>query len=352
MKPALQMANIQCLRAIASLMVVWVHAKEQLPWLGETFPSNLGAHGVDLFFALSGFIMVVSTWGKNISPFDFMKRRLARIAPLYWLSTAFLLIMAYAAPNLLKSTVISWPHVVGSFLFYPVESPSLHGHFMPLVVPGWTLNYEMAFYGLFALSLLIGQRSRHYAVAIALIVIVCYGLVFKPPGAVGFYTDAIILIFGAGALLGHLYCTDFFRQRPVIGWGIIACATVFLLATQKIDLYHRAIGAGIPALVVLFGACFLSGEKRSWPKFLVSLGDASYSIYLSHVFVLAAARPLLAFTTKGEHNLAEAAVLMTCELALCSGIGLLVYKVVESPLNNWISNRVISKTSITARLHH
>ena len=78
----LSLINIQYLRAIAALMVVWSHAREQVEWLKIQFPLNFGVSGVDLFFVISGFIMVYTTHDKKISPLQFFSRRLERIVPL------------------------------------------------------------------------------------------------------------------------------------------------------------------------------------------------------------------------------------------------------------------------------
>src|SRR4029077_17035692 len=95
---------VQYLRGIAAMMVVWHHALGQIALsrlLTELPP--FGGYGVDLFFVISGFIMVVTTWDKPIGPLEFMRHRIRRIVPLYWLVTLLMVLAAIAAPFMFKS---------------------------------------------------------------------------------------------------------------------------------------------------------------------------------------------------------------------------------------------------------
>ena len=78
---------IQYLRGIAAILVVWFHATIQVDGVSTYFSSSFGASGVDLFFVISGFIMVVTTAGKDVTPQRFFVLRIIRVVPLYWLAT-------------------------------------------------------------------------------------------------------------------------------------------------------------------------------------------------------------------------------------------------------------------------
>jgi len=93
--------SIQYLRALAALMVVWVHSLYMIPGVAEEFNApNFGGAGVDLFFVISGFIMVVTTAEKDVTPMEFFCRRIVRVVPLYWLATLAMIAGAAISPNM------------------------------------------------------------------------------------------------------------------------------------------------------------------------------------------------------------------------------------------------------------
>ncbi|MEG8039988.1 acyltransferase [Sphingomonas sp. LR60] len=143
-----QFDNIQYLRAVAALMVVFHHARNPLaggfnPLLGYT----IGEAGVDIFFVISGFIML--TIGVKEQVGTFISRRLVRIYPLYWIACFLTLFVLIAS----KKENLFVGHVIKSFLLIPYYNPIHGGEIWPILVPGWTLSYELFFYGIFAIGL-------------------------------------------------------------------------------------------------------------------------------------------------------------------------------------------------------
>ena len=154
---------IQVLRALAATAVVCAHFQMDLGRLlnaRDALPDlTLGHAGVDLFFVISGFVMVYASepmFGRAGGSWQFMTRRLIRIVPVYWLASTLYLVMALAIPVFEKS--YSTASVVASYLFIPW--PRLDGIMQPLVGQGWTLNYEMFFYAIFAMAVSAPRRSR------------------------------------------------------------------------------------------------------------------------------------------------------------------------------------------------
>ncbi|MDR7376900.1 exopolysaccharide production protein ExoZ [Rhodoferax ferrireducens] len=328
-----ELVNIQYLRAIAALMVVWVHAREQFPWVRGQFPSGVGANGVDLFFVISGFIMVYTTHNKSISPLAFMVRRLERIAPLYWLATLLIVLVASVVPLILKSTVLSSSHIFASLAFVPMLSPAFPDKYWPLLIPGWTLNYEMAFYAIFSITLFVKGLYRIFLLSFVLLSLVVAGLFFNWQGVLGFYADAIILIFLAGAILGYFYVKGRLKKNALVGIFFVLLGVGLWIVTQDLDVGHRAIGAGIPATLVVLGFCCmptLFPDKLTW---LARLGDASFSIYLSHIFILAGLRTLLnrIGIVIAENSLGL--TYMVLAIAICAIFGFFVYQWIEKPLS-------------------
>lgn len=331
--------NIQYLRALAAMMVVWVHGREQFEWIKLQFPSAAGSNGVDLFFVISGFIMVYTTYGKSTSPVSFVVRRLARIAPLYWLATLAIVVIGFAAPTMLKSTVLWAPHLLASLAFIPMSSPSFPGQMWPLLVPGWTLNYEMAFYVLFGVTLVVAQRHRIYWLSASLAVLVLSGALNNFTGLLDFYTDGIVLTFAAGAILGNLYCAGRLSRSTPWGLALMIAGVLLWLATLKVDTGHRAIGAGIPASMVVMGACILPTMGGDWLAWLRRLGDASYSIYLGHLFILGLLRVVWQRLRIPMDTAVQGWVFMLCGLLACAVGGWLIFRLIEQTLNAWIKRR-------------
>src|ERR1041385_2180302 len=148
---------------------------EKLILTGQTVtPYNffkVGAPGLDLFFVISGFVMVYSSerlFGRADAPRIFMLRRIARIVPLYWAMT--LVVLAYfllAHGRDMLFALYPPGNILASFLFYPY--PRGDGALVPLHALGWTLNYEMFFYVVFAALICL---SREIAVT-AIVALFC-----------------------------------------------------------------------------------------------------------------------------------------------------------------------------------
>jgi exopolysaccharide production protein ExoZ len=126
--------------------------------------------------------MVVTTWSRPPGPRLFFVRRLIRIAPTYWLYTTILALLVIADPTFLGLRVTA-AHYLNSILFIPHVSP-LDGSVSPVLQPGWTLNYEMFFYCVFAAALLIAAPMRAATVTMLLLGLVAAGSFLAPKSAV------------------------------------------------------------------------------------------------------------------------------------------------------------------------
>ncbi|MEI8622584.1 acyltransferase [Pseudoalteromonas sp. B129b] len=147
--------SIQYLRALAALMVLLTHTSFKLENNGSDLLSwfNIGGYGVDLFFIISGFIMCLTVQDKKINFTTFMKQRVIRIIPLYWLMTSVALIIFFINPSLVNSSggVTS---IISSYLLIPDGTKYL-------VNNGWTLSYEF-FSTLFFLFFYLIKESKNY----------------------------------------------------------------------------------------------------------------------------------------------------------------------------------------------
>ncbi|HEY9217739.1 MAG TPA: acyltransferase, partial [Phenylobacterium sp.] len=223
--------NIQGLRALAALMVAVGHLQvlfaavhPALAWVG------LGRAGVDLFFVISGFIMVFTTEREPPSAGRFALRRILRIVPLYWAVTLAVFALAALRPGLLDAGRADPVWLAKSLAFIPFDKGD--GTMNPLVPVGWTLNYEMFFYALLALALIppLG-RARYILVAVVVAALALPGF-FVSFGSdlLQFYTRPILIEFALGVGLGLAFAR-LPRARPVVGSLVLIAALAALAAS-------------------------------------------------------------------------------------------------------------------------
>ncbi|MGO7044913.1 acyltransferase family protein [Rhizobium johnstonii] len=284
------LVQLQYLRAIAALMVVYFHAVLQLAKVNPAVDATAfvyGETGVDIFFVLSGFVMWLTTSGRGMSPIDFARRRIKRIVPLYGLATLFSATVALVAPSLLKSTVFDLPHLAASLFFLPWANPADPSTITPVVVPGWTLNYEMFFYFVFALLLPL-QEVRRIPAMFAIFAVILIACRLLPETTVTrFYGEPIMLEFLAGVVLGWLY-----GQKVLLpnrwAWAAPAMGFAFLFINEALmPPESRFYAWGIPAIFIVYGAISIDFSMLPVIGWLNYLGDCSYSIYITHAFTLA-----------------------------------------------------------------
>nr|WP_255616674.1 acyltransferase [Microvirga puerhi] len=346
-----KLLHVQVLRALAALSVAFLHAQhdavalaartgrifmplDNLPWMA----------GVDVFFVISGFIMVYasrSLFGGAGGKGAFLARRIARIAPLYWTVTTVYLLIALVAPGLLNSDPLALWQVIASYLFIPFERPD--GTVQPLYSLGWTLNYEMFFYLLFAAVLTLPLRRAVGLLTLALVLIVLAGRLIALPQPLAFWTDPIILEFAFGLSLGWLYVEGVTLSRQT-RWVLVAIALA-ALALNLIGLRSnlnemRPLAWGIPA-ALLVAAAALSKTHRppsALTRFGVLTGDASYAIYLVHPFVIRGIGVVIA--RSGIDTILGPWGFILLSLAATLAVSLLVHRFFERPVTAFIRARL------------
>jgi exopolysaccharide production protein ExoZ len=272
--------GIQYLRGAAAIAVVLFHAAERT---GYHFA--IGAAGVDVFFVISGFIMWVVTFRREPTPLQFMRARIRRIVPLYWLATAVM--VAGGLSGLFPNLMLTLDHVLTSLLFIPARSPS-NGEIWPVLVQGWTLNYEMFFYLIFGGSLYLTRRWRLPVISALLILLVLYGAVSDIDNVQLFtFTRPIILEFLAGIVIGEFWIKGKLPSAA-LGTAMVAATLGGFTCLQVARMPFDALLCGPLAAGLVVGILAIEREwkPRKIPV-LALLGDASYSIYLWHSFAIA-----------------------------------------------------------------
>ncbi|BDA85563.1 exopolysaccharide production protein ExoZ [Aureimonas sp. SA4125] len=324
--------SLQYLRGVAAMLVVAFHAAEYMSRVSNSpvgFPFTAGVAGVDVFFVISGFVITWSSARGTISPLGFIWKRILRIVPLYWILTLFVAAVALLRPDLLSSTVYDGGHLLASLLFWPIDHPVIEGT-LPVLIPGWTLNYEMAFYLVFALSLFLPKKVQIPAVLAVLVIAVALREFIPYRIVTAFYTMPLILEFGAGVVIARLYAAGLNVPRPIAALAFVVGWTA-LLAMAGTGIW-RSVASGIPAAMIVGGAVFFE-RGRPLPAFRLPmlLGDASYSIYLCHVLVL----PVLAklWNTLGlPATTAYETLFMVLAVGSSLAVGIVVHRLIERPL--------------------
>ena len=332
---------IQILRALAALMVVAHHASIMLAQRCHLPIPNWinGASGVDLFFVISGFVMAISTapLRKAAHPArTFLARRVERVVPMYWLVTTIKVVALMLFPALGLNALGGARHVLFSYLFWPSMNPQ--GLVEPVVVVGWTLSFEMAFYLLFALALAL--RAKPLWVLLPPFLVLGFWPLFHTPAAeipLQFFANTLPLEFVFGLLLGMNVGT---LKRLSWGWGVLLLVggllPLFLWRSPMFTVY-RGFQWGIAAVAVVTGALIL---ERAWgahsPRWMLELGDASYSVYLTHTFALPLVGLLIERLHPAWHAVGWAMLLSIVTSALA---GDAVYRLVERPTVAWFKGR-------------
>ncbi|WP_117192103.1 acyltransferase family protein [Rhizobium terrae] len=274
--------SIQYLRAFAAIAVVIFHAGER-----AGMPFTIGAAGVDIFFVVSGFIMMAISDDRPVSPARFFRNRLLRIAPSYWAATTLMIVGATI--GLFPNLKLAFAHTLGSYLFIPVTSPS-NGNLWPLLVQGWTLNYEIFFYAVFALILFLKRGWRLAALAFVFGSLVLTGLLLEPAAPLlAFYTAPVIVEFVLGAALAKLWRRGGLPSAW-IGLLLVSLSIAGFAAIHLLKLEFDAWTCGPLAVTLVLGALSVEAGNRL-PRLhtLTYLGDSSYSIYLWHTFAISIA---------------------------------------------------------------
>ncbi|HEX2634017.1 MAG TPA: acyltransferase [Bradyrhizobium sp.] len=315
-----ELLTVQYLRAIASLFILSYHLTLRY---GGTIA--VGAFRTDLFFVISGFIMWVITADRTIDPATFMLRRIIRLVPNYWLATMATALLILTKPNFTFGHELDPSRFVGSLFFFPTLS---HDRILPVVLQGWTLVYEMMFYILISASLYITQRHRPLFIAAVISALVVAHAVLPEAHFLSVTNPNILLEFLVGVLLGVVWRNS--KLGP--GWALV-CVVVGAIGFALSEYYRPELPPivkfGIPSALMVAGAVFYEKVRRM-PEipFLRFLGDASYSIFVWHVFVSIIMEGLLL------HLHLPIALQFVLEISSTVILSCLIYLSVERPITD------------------
>jgi len=327
--------GIQYLRFFAALLVILDHSFQTVGQAGRGQLSTGfagGAAGVDVFFVISGFIMTHISQRPDLHAGRFMLDRLTRIAPPYWLLTLVIAAVLLIKPALFSSVHFTVPIFLSSLAFLAWPNPWLPGN-PPLLQIGWTLNYEIFFYVIFALAMFTSRRHR-VVIAISTITILAAIGIFSPSrnAWVEFYTFPMILEFAFGMMIAAY--TERRTLPAFIATPLLLVGITLLLASLAIPLGRmsaiRTLIWGVPAALTVLGMVALEQQRQMIKSAgLLLLGNASYSLYLTHMLVLGAIRAT--WHRLDRLQLHDALLLSLCVVSSIL-VGIAFYYAVERPL--------------------
>lgn len=331
--------TLQVGRALAAISVVAFHLSLTmvLPRYGGVSPfleyTNRGNLGVDFFFVLSGFIIFFAherdvgkpeMWGR------FAYRRFSRLFPVYWLYTAafvLLVMLGFGQNAAVPSSIADW---LTTFTLVRVNDSA------PPLAPAWTLFHELQFYAVFSLLILNKRLGMLAMGALAVVAVAMYHFPSEDQrNAFNVYTSAYSLHFLLGMAAYWRY-----KQR---GTGLIDCAlglAILAIGAITLPLPHSlsVILMAIGFAVTIAGVTQMEAHyKFDSPRVLKFLGDASYSIYLTHTAAIGLCLKIAMKTP--VYATAGAGVTFFVVLAGVLALGGAAYYFIERPMLRWLQAR-------------
>lgn len=324
--------SIQFLRFFAAFAVVLFHAHQALSRGIADHPAALaylfgvGASGVHVFFCISGFVMIYTSFCHDAGPFtpgDFLLKRVLRIYPIYWLCAAAYVLFHLAANS---PYVLGPVEVLGALLLVPDHAAAIIG-------PAWTLAFEMYFYLCFCVFMLAGLRIGLIAMSAFFSVFIALGAALPQLALPPVMTNSLLMEFVAGAWLGWLAIV-----RPAVlarWWPVTLLAGTIGFAVAYATGYARfpsAFAWGVPSLLLLAGFVGLEASGRLPRAFasLAFLGDGSYFLYLSHILLIDVA--LLTPLTRLRESTGGVVAATVVVAIVCTLLSIVAYARLERPM--------------------
>jgi peptidoglycan/LPS O-acetylase OafA/YrhL len=353
------------LRAIAVSLVVYAHSIDLVEYFkmgsfqaSYKYLQNFGAIGVDIFFIISGFIMVFVT--SNVDSFSkitsFFKKRMIRLYALYIPITLFFIF--YKKPDVLT--------ILKNFLLLPIFDSGTQ-FIMPSINIAWTLSFELFFYTLFTIALIINRKKHSVIVMLILLLFVLGGLFFKSNEVhFVFFTNPIFLEFVFGILLGIIYLKKIIIPNVIALLMFISAIVCFgLLIYNGYDAISEANFTidgtaslwrvylwGMPSFLLVGSILYLfhnstnasnsiHSERKTGAsivkKIMMLIGDASYSIYLTHTLIFSAFIYFQSFFT----GIPNGDLLIILFFIAAIIIGCLTYVFIENPLLGFVKKKLL-----------
>ena len=329
-----ELIGVQYLRGLAALLVVIYHAASMAAlekYFGVMVAPDItrwGFIGVDLFFVISGFIIVYSSLNTELNAKinirNYIKKRFIRIFPFLWVC-----VIGYALLKWLGKGEFDYEPYIRSLFLFPI------GEIKPNVV--WTLRHELLFYIMFIFILLSKRVGLSLICIWILSSVIAYCMSIKLNELFAFLISPINLLFGYGMLGAIIYLKGgirlFFINKPIFVLFLITVGIIFLaiiLDYNRENILDVVFMGSFFAFIVLVSTHFHSSGKNIG-RLVGVLGNASYAIYLTHEAFISA---MLIFFSKifPSANISVVVILLIAISVFC---GIIVHYFVERPIISW-----------------
>ena len=361
--PDRRIYSLQAFRALAVILVVFNHAtvlgREALrlpefanasamglPEIANTFffGDVRGSIRVDVFFVLSGF-MIFYTYKKYLGDGSkirtYLIRRCIRIYPLLWTFTLAKIGLILAHPGRAKPYETSPSTMIASLLALPQDN-------LPLIAATWTLSFEMVFYLLFGLAICIGGRRAMVLAAVWVLAIIVTNVApvsigessLSPPHVLSYLLYERNLEFLLGCVAAYMVRRGAIRRSGLlIALGVLGLTFSCFLIASGYPVVSYTLLVGLPSAMLIAGTASLELERRPRvPRLFTCIGDASYSIFVSHsTFLNLCVLPL---ALSGPWPVGPVYVLLAMTAFAILG-GIVVYHLVEQPLQIYLRRKLL-----------
>lgn len=330
--------TLQYARALAALFVVIAHTVNQFylyhppenPIISNAMrlTVHLGDIGVYVFFVISGYIMSYTTKNKDFGvnySIQFLKKRINRIYPLYWIYLTVLVVLWYFGLAL-RAQDFEIEKIIFNYLLIPfgVSDGKID---TPVMSQSWTLSYEMFFYIAFAIIIFLDVKKERIigyltALFLALFFAAYFNLLPSTEANI-FFSKWLIFLFIAGVIIERNEnfmhklegkVSDVFLWTLALAFILLA---IYIEKPQYVDC--------IISVLILMTILPIQGKNKT----LLDIGDASYTIYLTHNFIVMGYGILV----KKSPGIFMSTIAGAVTVLICIPFGLALYKLVENKIH-------------------
>lgn len=334
--------SLQVFRGLAAVMVLLAHSNVMLNkelFSGAFIPGYIG---VDFFFVLSGFIIML-TCKKNIGSGNisgYIRKRVLRVYPPYIIYTVIAFLVSYTYEQFTGTRLIYWIYVnvqnfFQSISLYPFSADKTR---LPILPVAWTLTHEMLFYALFAWLFYVKNKAGIILIAAAWLLFIFAAPAMNISGN-NYLLDVFLSSRNIEFIIGcamayfasHYVNWKVSASALICGLGMLVIAWINTLSGYSITTLSDWAVYGIPFALIIFGATrlerFIHNKDGKVFRFLVYLGDASYSIYLVHFIVI-----MVCKRTINDYGMEYGYVEFWLTSSIALVVSLAMYELIEEPM--------------------